>query len=114
MENNAEKKLYKSKKSKMISGVCGGLGEYFNIDPTLVRLAFVILCIFAGGGLIAYIVALIIVPEAPEGYVPPAATAGDQSQMPPETDSSETINTNAASENKKSADSHDENSPTML
>ena len=65
-----EKKLYRSTKDKKLAGVCGGLGEYFNIDPTLVRLGFVALSILAGGGLIAYIIAAIIVPVAPEGYDP--------------------------------------------
>ncbi|MBQ3507592.1 MAG: PspC domain-containing protein [Clostridia bacterium] len=78
-----EKKLYKSKKNKMLGGVCGGIGEYFNIDPTLVRLGFVGLCIIAGGGLIAYIVALIIIPEAPEGY-DPAAQAQTAAQPSPD------------------------------
>ena len=64
---NLENKLYKSRKNKMLGGVCGGLGEYFKIDPTLVRLGFVALCILAGGGILAYIVCLIIVPEAPVG-----------------------------------------------
>ena len=75
-----EKKLYKSSKNKMIDGVCGGIGEYFGIDPTLVRLGFVALCILGGSGLIAYIVALIIVPRAPEGYDPQAAQAGAKAE----------------------------------
>ena len=62
---DSQKKLYKSSKNKMLGGVCGGIGEYFNIDPTLVRLGFVGLCILAGGGFLAYIVALIIIPDAP-------------------------------------------------
>ena len=67
MENNTPpKKLYRSAKDKMIGGVCGGLGEYFNIDSTIVRLAFILLGLCAGG-LIAYIAALIIVPEAVSG-----------------------------------------------
>ncbi len=105
MENNTEKKLYKSNRNKMIAGVCGGIGEYFNVDPTLVRLAFVALCIFAGGGLLAYIVALIIVPEAPMGYAPPAPDAATaQTQTPPE----------ATDEKKESSDSSDQNTPTMI
>ena len=70
-----QKKLYKSNHNKMIDGVCGGIGEYFGIDPTLVRLGFVALCVLAGGGLLAYIVALIIIPRAPEGYDPQSAQA---------------------------------------
>ena len=70
-----EKKLYKSTKNKIIDGVCGGIGEYCNIDPTLVRLACVAIFIFsAGSGLLAYIIALIIIPRAPEGYDPKTAT----------------------------------------
>ena len=47
-----EKKLYRSKASRMLCGVCGGIGEYFNIDPTLIRLAFVLFgC--TGGGILA-------------------------------------------------------------
>ena len=72
---NLEKKLYKSRKNKMLGGICGGIGEYFQIDPTLVRLGFIALCLLAGGGLIAYIIALIVVPEAPEGYNPTAEEA---------------------------------------
>jgi phage shock protein C len=47
----------------MIAGVCGGVGEYFNIDPTIVRLLWVALSLSLGGGIIAYILAWIIVPE---------------------------------------------------
>lgn len=61
-----EKKLYKSSKNKMIDGVCAGVGEYFNIDPTLVRLAWVVFCALGGSGIIAYIVAAIIIPREPE------------------------------------------------
>ena len=60
-----EKRLYKSKKNKMLAGVCGGIAEYFNIDPTLVRLGWAILCAFAGSGIIAYIIAAIIIPQNP-------------------------------------------------
>ena len=60
-----EKRLYKSNKNKMLAGVCGGIAEYFNIDPTLVRLGWAILCMFAGSGIIAYIIAAIIIPQNP-------------------------------------------------
>ncbi len=63
------KKLYRSTSDKMFAGVCGGIGEYFNIDSTLVRLAVVLLTLGAfGGGVIAYIIAAIVIPEKPEGY----------------------------------------------
>ncbi|MCU6746419.1 MULTISPECIES: PspC domain-containing protein [Lachnospiraceae] len=58
------KKLYRSGTNKMLCGVCGGIGEYFNIDATLVRLLFVIFgC--TGSGVLAYIVAAIIIPQEP-------------------------------------------------
>ena len=61
-----EKKLYRSKTDKKIAGVCGGLAKYMNIDPTLVRLGCVVVCLFAGAGLIAYIAGAIIIPEEPD------------------------------------------------
>ena len=63
MENT--KKLYRSRTDRKLGGVCGGLAQYFNIDSTLVRLLFVIGVIFVGGGLLAYLIMLIVVPEEP-------------------------------------------------
>ena len=60
------KKLYRSETNRKIAGVCGGVGEYFGIDPTLVRLGWVFLTLCAGSGLIAYIIAAIIVPTQSE------------------------------------------------
>ena len=60
-----KKRLYRSKKDKMLAGICGGLAEYFDVDPSLVRLATVLLCVYAGTGLLVYIIAAIIIPEAP-------------------------------------------------
>ena len=57
------KKLYKSDENKIINGVCGGIGEYFDIDPTLVRLAWVVFCALGGSGVIAYVIAAIIMPR---------------------------------------------------
>ena len=59
------KKLYKSNTNKMLEGVCGGIAEYFDVDPTLVRLAWVVFCALGGSGLLAYIVAAIIIPRKP-------------------------------------------------
>ncbi|PWL85792.1 MAG: PspC domain-containing protein [Oscillospiraceae bacterium] len=61
----AGKRLYKARGQRMVCGVCGGLAEYFGIDPTLVRLAFLLLAAGWGSGLLAYIVAAIIIPEPP-------------------------------------------------
>jgi len=61
------KKLYRSRTDRMISGVCGGLGKYLGIDPTLIRLVFVLLLLFGvGSGLILYVILMFIVPEEPE------------------------------------------------
>lgn len=58
------KKLYKSR-NKKLSGVCAGIAEYFNIDPTLVRIIWAILVLVYGTGILAYIIAAVIMDEAP-------------------------------------------------
>ncbi len=58
------KRLYKSRNDRMIAGVCGGIGEYFDIDPTLIRILWVTLLFMAGGGLVAYLIAWIVIPNA--------------------------------------------------
>ncbi|MBQ8396553.1 MAG: PspC domain-containing protein [Oscillospiraceae bacterium] len=63
------KKLYKSKTDKKICGVCGGLAEFLGIDVTIVRLIWVLVILFAGFGLLAYIVCALILPEKPDGTV---------------------------------------------
>lgn len=60
------KRLYKSNENKMIDGVCGGIAEYFEIDPTLVRLGWVLFCALGGSGFLAYIIAAIVMPRKPE------------------------------------------------
>ena len=64
-----EKRLYRSRKNSVIAGVCGGLGEYFDIDPTIIRIIAVILALAKGIGLLAYIIAWIIIPQRGEGEV---------------------------------------------
>ena len=61
------RRLYKSRRDRVIDGVCGGIAEYFDIDPVIVRLIAVILLFTGGTGLIAYIVGMIIIPANPEG-----------------------------------------------
>lgn len=69
MMSEAYKKLYRSREERMIAGVCGGLGEYFDADPTLIRLLFVFGTFATGSGLLwVYLIMIIIVPE----YVPPS------------------------------------------
>lgn len=59
------KKLYRSRKDSKIAGVCGGIAEYFNVDSTIVRLLAVLTIFFGGGGIIAYLIAWLIVPLEP-------------------------------------------------
>lgn len=59
------KKLYRSIDERVVGGVCGGIAEYFKVDPVLVRIIFILLVFGAGSGLLAYIIAWIIVPEEP-------------------------------------------------
>ena len=59
-------RLYKSDKDKVFEGVCGGIGEYFNIDPVIIRLMWVVLVVFGGTGIVAYIIAMLIIPKHPE------------------------------------------------
>jgi len=60
------KKLYRSRKDYMIAGVCGGIAEYFDIDSTLVRLLTVLVVLLGGAGVVAYIIAWIVIPKNPE------------------------------------------------
>ena len=64
----SKKKLYKSRKNKMIGGVCGGLAEYLNMDPTIVRIIAGVLCLLKGIGLLVYIIACIVMPYNDEDF----------------------------------------------
>ena len=61
-----EKKLYRSRKDKKLCGVCGGIAKYFDIDPTIVRLAVIFLC---GPSVMAYIIGALVIPEEPEDII---------------------------------------------
>ena len=61
-----EKKLFKSKTDRKVCGVCGGIAEYLDVDATIIRLACVLAVLFAAFGLLAYIVAALVIPEKPE------------------------------------------------
>ena len=61
-----EKRLYKIGQGKMVDGVCGGIAEYFGLDPTLVRLVWVVFTAMGGAGIAAYIVCMLVIPEEPE------------------------------------------------
>ena len=60
------RKLYRSRTDSMLAGVCGGLGQYLQIDPTLVRLGFVLTAVFGGHGVLLYLVMCVVVPPEPE------------------------------------------------
>lgn len=66
MTTTEYKKLYRSRKESMIAGVCGGLAEHFKIDPTLVRLLFVLFFFLGGSAFLVYVIMWLIVPLAPE------------------------------------------------
>lgn len=58
-------KLYKSEDNRVLCGVCGGIGEYFGVDPTVIRIIWAVLAFVAGGGLILYLIAAILIPREP-------------------------------------------------
>lgn len=75
--NTEPRKLYRSRKQRMIAGICGGIGEYANLDPTLVRLLFVVLAVFSFSAfVIVYILMWIIIPE--ELLAPPVPPASNE------------------------------------
>ncbi|MBR4384991.1 MAG: PspC domain-containing protein [Treponema sp.] len=59
----SSKKLYKSNSDKKLAGVCGGIAEYFDVDSTIIRLAWVVFTLAGGAGLLAYIIAAIVMPN---------------------------------------------------
>lgn len=68
------KRLYRSKQDRMISGVCGGLADYFSIDVILVRILWIIITLFGGAGLLLYIAGIVIIPENPDQFDDEATT----------------------------------------
>ncbi len=68
------KRLYRSVDERMLAGVCGGIADYFNMDPTLVRVLFVLMSLVTSGppGIVIYIILAIIVPEEPTSYTAPS------------------------------------------
>ena len=63
------KKLYRVKEGRKLAGVCAGIAEYFALDPTVVRLIWALVSVFAGAGILAYIVCAFILPEKPDDIV---------------------------------------------
>ena len=60
-----ERRLYRSRNDRTLAGVCAGIAEYFGWDPTLVRLAWVLLTLLGGSGILLYLIMWLVVPEAP-------------------------------------------------
>lgn len=81
------KKLYRSRKDSKIAGVCGGIAEYFSIDPTIIRLLAVITIFFGGGGIVSYLIAWLIIPLEPleEESTNFSRKTGREQQSKPET-----------------------------
>lgn len=77
------KKLVRSATDKKIAGVCAGFAEYLDLDPTLVRLLWIMLIFFGGWGVIAYLVAWIVMPEEPKSQAVPATTTSTAAQAAP-------------------------------
>ena len=68
------KKLYRSNSNRYLAGVCGGIGDYFKIDATIIRLLFVAFALVVGGGVLLYLIMWLVIPVEPEAGAP----------MPPE------------------------------
>ncbi len=62
-----EKRLYRSNSDRVLGGVCGGLGKYFSVDPTIIRLLWILFTVAGGAGLLGYLIAWIIIPVEPSG-----------------------------------------------
>lgn len=76
--NPPARKLYKSRRNRFIDGVCGGIAEYFEVDPTIVRLLWVMITLLGGSGIILYIVGMIVMPVNPEHLMNPQPTSATQ------------------------------------
>jgi phage shock protein C len=60
-----EKRLYRSRSNRKLAGVCAGIAEYFGWDPTLVRVAWIVLTLLGGSGILIYLIMWLVMPEAP-------------------------------------------------
>ena len=76
------KRLYRSRRDQILGGVAAGMADYFRVDPTLMRLLWILIGL-TGGGILAYIIAWVIIPEEPAGATPPyAGTAAPNADQP--------------------------------
>jgi len=72
------KKLYRSRDERWIAGVCGGIGEYFDVDPTIIRVLFVLSSFIFGGGLWIYLILWVIIPLNKADFYPPEMVSTDE------------------------------------
>lgn len=79
MENSS--RLYRSQKDKIIGGVSGGLADYFNVDVALIRIAFVLLLLFGGGGFLAYVILWIVIPMRPVNFTQAGTTEEEEDDL---------------------------------
>ena len=63
------RRLYRSRSDRKLAGVCGGLAQFFNLDPTLIRVLFVVLAVLGGSGILIYLAMWIMVPNQPQGVM---------------------------------------------
>lgn len=116
-------KLKRSRTDRMIAGVCGGLGDYFDIDPTIVRLVFVVMAFIDGIGLLIYIVMAIVVPEDKK-YIQSYSSKGFESEKSEDTNVMSSIKTDSnndqvdttssSKESAKSDDSKEDSFPRWI
>lgn len=76
IEPKPERRLYRSNTQRIFAGVCGGLGEYFAVDPVWFRIGFVVLALGGGSGILIYLLMWLIVQPAPDGYASPPSGRG--------------------------------------
>lgn len=72
-EAPVDRRLYRSDAQRVVAGVCGGLGEYFALDPVWFRIGFVVLSIGGGSGILIYLMMWLLIQPAPDGYTAPSA-----------------------------------------
>ena len=102
--SDGTKKLQRSKDDRWLAGVCGGIGEYFNVDGTLIRILFILFGIAFGGGILIYIILWIVMPEAADDVSDAGSIEdlkseeGDAAGSEPETDGGEEESSEADAE----------------
>lgn len=96
------KRLYRSRSEEMIAGVCGGLADYLNVDPTVIRLVFLLLLFAGGGGLFIYLILWVIMPLEPiDGSGPIEVSEKPENETPVEVAAPKTTRTRKTSPPKK-------------